>query len=226
DSNRGIGRLSKAIILNKTQELKELFKPGADSEILVDMNYSSDLFQDFVLGYRNFINESDIKSALDKFNELRVLCAVREGAYGLNKINASIESILLENNLIDTNTVFYKNRPIIITKNHYDLGLYNGDIGIIRPDENNTLMAWFEDSNKKLYPVLPSQLSNSETVYAMTIHKSQGSEYDKVLIFLPDSENSELLTRELLYTAVTRAKKHVSILATENTLISTISRSV
>lgn len=226
DSNKGIGKLSKAIIHNQINDLKELSSPGADSEILVDMVYTPDVFQEFVLGYRSYINEADIQKALHKFNDLRVLCAVREGTYGLNRINTAIEIILNEQNLIDSKSEFYLNRPIIITKNHYDLGLYNGDIGIIRPDDNNTLMAWFEDSNKKLYSILPSMLSDSETVYAMTIHKSQGSEYERVLICLPDHENSELLTRELLYTAVTRAKKHVTIFANESTLLSTITKSV
>jgi len=225
-NNQGIGRLSKAIIYNKIEELKSLFKPNADPQILIDMAYDLDVFQTSISAYESYIKEGNTQIALQKFNEFRVLCAVREGEHGIYKINKNIEFILNKKNLIDNRTEFYNNRPIIITKNYYDLGLYNGDIGIIRPDENNALMAWFEDSEKNLHGILPGLISESETVYAMTIHKSQGSEYDKVLIVLPDNESSQLLTRELLYTAVTRAKSQVTILASEKSLLATTNRSV
>jgi exodeoxyribonuclease V alpha subunit len=106
-------------------------------------------------------------------------------------------------------------------RNYYALGLFNGDIGIIRPDENGISKVWFEDSNKELKPVIPGYVSEAETVFAMTIHKSQGSEYDKVLVVLPDNVNIPILTRELLYTAVTRAKSKVIVQGSEAVILHT-----
>lgn len=226
DSTKGIGKFSKAIISNNTVDVIEFFKLGFDDQIYIDTEYSSDIFRDFIRQYKAYIQEDDIRSALHKFNKIRVLCAVREGKFGLYHINSAIESLLNAEGLIDNQAEFYMNRPVIITKNYYDLGLFNGDIGIIRPDSNNIMMAWFEDSEKQLKAVLPQLIVESETVYAMTIHKSQGSEYKEILIVLPDHEGTHILTRELLYTAVTRAKSKVIIQSSENVLLSTIDRTV
>ncbi|TCK85113.1 exodeoxyribonuclease V subunit alpha [Albibacterium bauzanense] len=226
DSTKGIGKFSRAIISNNSVEIEDFLKSGYDEQIHIDTKYSPDIFREFVKSYEAYIQEDDIRSALNKFNKIRVLCAVREGKFGLYHINTAIETLLNAEGLIDSQTEFYMNRPIIITKNYYDLGLFNGDIGILRPDSNNILMAWFEDSEKQLKAVLPQLIVESETVYAMTIHKSQGSEYDEVLIVLPDHEGTHILTRELLYTAVTRAKLKVIIQSSENILLSTIDRTV
>jgi len=226
DSTKGIGKFSKAIISNNTADIKDFLNVGFDEQVHIDMEYSPIIFKDFIKGYKAYIHEGDIRLALHKFNDLRVLCAVREGEFGLYHINTAIESILNTEGFIDSQAEFYMNRPIIITKNYYDLGLFNGDIGIIRPDSNNTMMAWFEDSEKQLKAVVPQLIVESETVYAMTIHKSQGSEYEEVLIVLPDQEGTQILTRELLYTAVTRAKSKVIVQSSENVLLSTIDRTV
>jgi exodeoxyribonuclease V alpha subunit len=114
----------------------------------------------------------------------------------------------------------------MVTRNNYELNLFNGDVGILRPDVQGNLRAWFTDSIGELRSILPAYLSDAETVFAMTIHKSQGSEFDKVMVILPEGTDNPLLTRELLYTAVTRAKKSVSIQATAETLLHTVSRSV
>ena len=102
----------------------------------------------------------------------------------------------------------------MISSNNYELGLFNGDVGIVRRDENGELKVWFEEKGELKY-FLPAFISNAETVYAMTIHKSQGSEFDKVLIVLPAKEDIQIVTRELLYTAVTRAKSKVIIQGNE-----------
>src|SRR5690606_24800464 len=133
--------------------------------------------------YADFINESDIKKAIEKFDCLRVLCAIREGEYGLYQINKKIEDFLSRSGLIQPLQEFYHNRPIIITRNYHNLELYNGDVGIIRHNEDGELMAYF-DTGDNLKVVAPGLISQCETVFAMTIHKSQGSEYDKVLIVL------------------------------------------
>lgn len=220
-SDKGIGRFSRAVIKNDKAVLEEYLQNNMDEQVTIDTGYDNQIVEQFADGYKEYIEEPDIKKALQKLNQLRVLCAVREGEHGLYSLNTSIETFLKKKKLINKNRDFYENRPIIITKNYYTLSLFNGDVGLIRPDENGVIKAWFEDSDKGLKSVLPGYIAEAETVFAMTIHKSQGSEYDKVLVILPDNTNISILTRELLYTAVTRAKSKVIIQASEAVILQT-----
>jgi exodeoxyribonuclease V alpha subunit len=224
--HKGIGKFSKAIIRNERSVLEEFLQPGHDEQVVIDTDYSTALFHNFVAGYEDFIKEKDTISALHKLNNLRVLCAVREGEQGLYAINKIIEKYLYDKKLIRINAEFYENRPIILTRNYYEHNLFNGDTGIIRPDEKGVLMAWFEDSTGALKAVLPGYLTEAQTVFAMTIHKSQGSEFNKVLVILPVTANVAILTRELVYTAVTRARTMVYLQSSAEVLLQAAERSV
>jgi len=221
----GIGKLSRSIIENNTDELKTFFD-NSDESVQLDFGYSNEIFEKFVEGFESYIDEKDISQALKKLNDLKVLCAVREGEFGLYALNEKIQKHLQDKNLIHINTQFYEHRPVIVNSNNYELGLFNGDIGIVRKDENDQLKVWFETSDGSLKSVLPAFIDSVDTVFAMTIHKSQGSEFNEVLVVLPDSEEMELLTRELLYTAVTRARKKIIIQAKENTILKTVEKRV
>jgi exodeoxyribonuclease V alpha subunit len=225
-SNSGIGKLSKAIITNNSHVLKDIIHQNTDPGITIDQVYDENIFHAFVQGYEEYIQEVDIAAALQKLGSLRVLVAVKEGEQGLYRVNARIEESLRSRGLIRKDNIFYEHRPIIVTKNNKDLHLYNGDIGIIRKDDNGNLKAWFEDSDGQLRSVIPAYLTEAETVFAMTIHKSQGSEYNRVLVMLPDNSENPMLTRELLYTAVTRARKNVIIQAREKMILSTAAAEV
>lgn len=214
-----IGIFSKAIINNNQKALQTFIDKKKNGQVIIDTNFDIKIFHEFVNGYQDYINETDIKEALKKLNNLRVLCAVREGEQGLYIINRRIESYLSEKKLINKGLEFYLHRPIMVTKNNYALGLFNGDIGMIREDENKVLKAFFENSEGKLTSVLPGLLSQVETVFAMTIHKSQGSEFTNVLMILPETENINILTRELLYTGLTRAKQKVILQSSESTIL-------
>ncbi|HEX7367277.1 MAG TPA: exodeoxyribonuclease V subunit alpha [Pelobium sp.] len=220
NSEEGIGKFSAAIIVNDEPKIKEFIHQNKDEQVLIDTEFEKSVFENFVSGYKAYIAEPDIKTALQKFNQLRVLCAIREGEQGLYVTNKKIEQYLANQSLLKTETEFYEHRPIIMNSNNYALGLFNGDIGIIRKDDHGVLKAHFEDSEGNLKEVLPGLLSGVETVFAMTIHKSQGSEFEQVLILLPKTEGINILTRELLYTGVTRAKKKVLIQATEDSILS------
>lgn len=217
--DEGIGKFSSAVIKNDKKIIKEFIQPGFNSQVEIDTTNSSQIFESFIEGYSSYINEPDILIALNKLNELRVLCAVRNGESGVYALNKRIEDYLLKKKLIEKSGDFYENRPIIITANFYKLGLFNGDIGIIRYDENGVLRAWFNDAGQAR-AVIPGYLTSVETVYAMTTHKSQGSEFEKVLVVLPNFYSS-VLTRELLYTAVTRAKNKVIIQSKEDIIFKT-----
>ena len=152
---------------------------------------------------------------LQCFSEFQVLCALRQGPWGVQALN---ESIALALGLSKGNDrhfqttaakdAWFVGRPIMVTRNDYHLKLMNGDVGQCLPTANGLRVA-FPDGNGGVRWVLPSRLDAVETVWAMTVHKSQGSEYEHVLMVLPDRD-APVLTRELLYTGVTRAKKYLT----------------
>ena len=149
---------------------------------------------------------------LAAFDRFRILCAVKKGPFGVDAINNHAREILKKHGFIKPGQPWYVGRPILITRNDYTLGLFNGDIGIILRDQTkgDTLTAYFPSSDATIRKIPPIMLPQHETVFAMTIHKSQGSEFDRVLLVLPNAD-SPVLTRELLYTGVTRARKSVEI---------------
>ncbi|WP_440133405.1 exodeoxyribonuclease V subunit alpha [Chitinophaga sancti] len=214
----GIGRFSRALIQNNVPVIQSFLSPGAGEEVVIDQQYSDKIFEQFIAGYAAFIQEKDIRTALKKLNELRVLVAIRDGATGLSSINRRIEKYLQDRKLLHITGSFYENRPIMLSSNYYEHGLFNGDTGIIRKDENGALVAWFEDANGELKSVFTGYLTQAETAFAMTIHKSQGSEFTAVLVILPANE-TPILTRELLYTAVSRARKKVYVQGSETTIL-------
>ena len=167
----------------------------------------------------------ELASLLEFFDEYQILCAVRHGPRGVNRINSQIEKYLSLRGYDCNNEEWYKGRPIIITRNDYHLELYNGDIGICMPDPDNhgEPAVWFAQGEGRFRSILPVRLPPHETVWAMTVHKSQGSEFKEVLVVLPE-EDSPVLSRELLYTAITRARNRVSILSDETVCATAILR--
>jgi exodeoxyribonuclease V alpha subunit len=173
--------------------------------------------------YSAFLNCPEPTAALARFNEFRILCAIKQGPFGVPNLNEIVEEILAEAGFIQKSGRWYRGRPIMITRNDYNLKLFNGDIGIVLPasESETDLRAWFISAEGTLRQFLPSRLPSHETVFAMTIHKSQGSEFQNVLMILPDYE-TPILTRELVYTGVTRARKQVELWADEMILHSAI----
>lgn len=159
-----------------------------------------------VARYREQPRSADPLEALKQLDTFRVLCAHRQGPLGVESINQRLERALERAGLIHTNATWYRQRPILVTANDHQLKLFNGDVGIILPGPGGTLRAFFNAGGGQTRSLAPAQLPAHETVYAMSIHKSQGSEFTEVAIVLPRPD-SPLLTRELLYTAVTRARK-------------------
>ena len=152
---------------------------------------------------------------LNCFSEFQVLCALRQGAWGVQVLNDRIGKALgLSINTTQNfrsakaEDTWFVGRPIMVTRNDYHLNLMNGDVGQCLPTANGLRVA-FPDGKGDVRWVLPSRLEAVETVWAMTVHKSQGSEYEHILMVLPDRV-APVLTRELLYTGVTRAKKHLT----------------
>jgi exodeoxyribonuclease V alpha subunit len=159
---------------------------------------------------------ADIAEIFAAFSRFRVLCALRSGLMGAEALNQYIEVWLQSRGLIRARQPWYAGRPVMITRNDYQLQLFNGDVGIALPDPDadGRLCVFFEGPHKRFRRLLPFHLPAHETVFAMTVHKSQGSEFDDVLLVLAD-EYSPVMTRELLYTGITRAKSRVTICGTE-----------
>jgi len=163
--------------------------------------------------FRELLADRDPMKVLSRLNDFRLLCALRTGPFGVVQVNTLLESLLDEAGLIDARQPHYPGRPIIITRNDYQLGLFNGDTGILLPDPANPeggLRVWFPDEAGGVRSFNPGRLPAHETVFAMTVHKSQGSEFRRVLFLLPDRP-APVLTRELIYTGLTRARDHVEL---------------
>ncbi len=144
---------------------------------------------------------------LKAFTQFSVLGAVREGPLGVVQLNTQIEKALG----FGPNT-WYVGRPVMLTRNNYSLELMNGDIGLCLPAPDGVLRVAFPDAKGGVRWVMPSRLEHVETVFAMTVHKSQGSEFSHVLLVLP-SQESAVLTRELVYTGLTRARDRLTVWA-------------
>ena len=229
----GIGGLSSAVNREDSLHALDLLKdPEAKSisfnEISSPENMFKSLKKKIIQYYSTYIDTDDPLAALERFNRFKILAAVRKGPFGVERINQVVEQVLAQAGLIKLDAPWYRSRPILITRNDYNLGLFNGDIGIIMPSKNskkNELWAFFPGAIGELRHFLPHRLNAYETVYAMTVHKSQGSEFDNVLLVLPDKDYP-LLTKELIYTGITRASHSVTIWSPERILKLSISRKI
>lgn len=171
-----------------------------------------EMLHDYINKYFKPIPETeDLRVAFRLLNSFRLLTPFRTGPYGVVALNRLIERYIKPKETAFANE-YYKGKPILITSNDYNLQLFNGDTGIVFPDQNETgnLKAFFESAHGEFRVFSLQSLPSFEPAFAMTIHKSQGSEFDKTLVVLPEIE-SPILTKELLYTGLTRARKSVEI---------------
>lgn len=172
----------------------------------------------------NAANKGDLSSALARLNEMKVLCGTRFGQWGTAGWESLIDRrVHSHKRRVGIGHRFYLGQPIMVTRNQYDLGVMNGDTGIVIDDGGKAAVLIGDGIRERKIPI--AQLESIESWWTMTIHKSQGSEFDRVIVSLPDAR-SPVLTNELVYTAITRAKEAVSIVATEDALRAAISKPV
>jgi exodeoxyribonuclease V alpha subunit len=165
------------------------------------------------------------REAIGALGAFRLLCAHRRGPYGVSDWTSRVQGWLANAIAdLDLEQRDYVGRPLLITDNDYELGLYNGDTGVIVQDPEGHVSAAFERGGEVLH-FSPLRLGAVDTVYAMTIHKSQGSQFETAAVLLPDA-GSRILTRELLYTAVTRARRELILLGTEEAVRRAVERPV
>jgi len=175
--------------------------------------------------WRDLTQAADPAQALTHINRLRLLTATREGAQGSRRLNGRIEYLLNPSASQRNLGTHFHGRLVLITENSYRLGLYNGDIGVCLYSARTGLSVWFPGNEDPHTPrsFHPSALPAHESAFAMTIHKAQGSEFDQVWLQLPLHEH-RVLSRELLYTGLTRAREHLYLSASATVLASTLSR--
>lgn len=227
----GIGQLAQAIRQADAERLLAVL----DSTDFADVSLSDSqrqlnpawLLEHGWQAYTEAVKQGDINAAFQAFNTLRILTPLRKGRQGVEHLNTVVDkfmqrSLALDNGLQPT---WYRGRPIMVTQNDYRQNLFNGDIGLTLPNAKGELRVWFPaDETGHYRAVPPIRLPMHETAWAMTIHKSQGSEFERVLLILPEAENLPLIGRELLYTAITRAKRGMHILSTRDTLVRALQR--
>ncbi|MBN1928252.1 MAG: exodeoxyribonuclease V subunit alpha [Chlorobiaceae bacterium] len=224
----GIAALSRAVNAGDDREALRLLADSG-STIALEATPTRDamkkrLAAPVLEGFRSYLEAETPAEALRRFDRFRILTALREGPWGAAGMNHAAETLLHEAGLIRRDTPFYRGRPVLVTENDYTHKLFNGDTGIILPDpETGNLRAFFAAPDGTIRAIPPEFLPKHEAAFAMTVHKSQGSEFEKVLMVLPP-EDTVLLTRELIYTGITRAKQSVTLWSDEAVFSAAVKR--
>lgn len=209
----GIGELARRINGGDVSGTLNLLKEDRSDLAWNAAPTPNDLLERLDQGYAPYIsaaNSADPAAAFAAFNSFRVLCAQREGAWGVAGINEALEARIKRRSKVSARERWYVGRPVMVRQNDYALGLFNGDIGICLHTEYG-LRVFFE-GEEGFRPFAPARLPSHDSAFAMTVHKSQGSEFSEVLLVLPELP-SPLLSRSLFYTGITRAKHKVEIWA-------------
>ena len=231
-TDSGIGILGRAVRDGQGELALQLCRGEGGGEVVWQDLPGEDglkkaLAETVVQGYRNFRTTNLPVEALSRLNEFRVLCALRQGPFGVGGMNLLIEGILEEAGLIDPRNRWYTGRPVMITVNDHNLKLYNGDVGIVLP-ESGTVgrpRVWFTTPEGTVRCISPLRLPAHETAWCMTVHKSQGSEFERVLLLLPPRDQ-EIITRELIYTGITRARRSVDIWGDAGVFAAAVARKI
>lgn len=229
-----IARLSRAIRSGQAEEVLAELRQGADGSVAwirgTPAERSRALEEWIDAGYRSDFSRGEPAALLAELDRFKALCALRRGPEGVETLNARIERRLSRTGRIGGHPGgergWYAGRPVLILRNDYRLRLFNGDIGICLPDAKRGgegMAAFFRDPGAGIRAIPPFLLPEHETVWAMTVHKSQGSEFDDILLILPERD-SPVLSRELLYTALTRARRRIALCASEEAVRSAVDR--
>jgi exodeoxyribonuclease V alpha subunit len=221
----GIGRLAAHINAGEAQAVIGLLRSGADLSLEwiedAQPRLTAASLQRVVDGFSRYTGAAhadlgDRPALFEALARFRVLCAEREGARGVVEVNRVVAQAFRKalDHPLDpgARSEWYPGRPVMVLRNDYVLRLFNGDVGIVAPDGSNTLLVYFPDAGGGFRAVPPLRLPEHETAFATTVHKAQGSESEQVLLMLP-AEPGRVLTRELLYTAITRARSAVTLVA-------------
>ncbi|WP_410498436.1 exodeoxyribonuclease V subunit alpha [Chitinibacter sp. S2-10] len=179
-----------------------------------------------VAEYQSQISSAELVFRI--FDQFRVLSPLKHGLASVEQINVLLEQALVKRGLRQPDQSWYAGRAVLVPQNLYELDLYNGDIGLTLPDQDGKLWVHFLQADGSTRKVASSRLAGVESAFAMTVHKSQGSEFAHVLLLLPGNESgaNRLLSRELVYTAITRAKEQVTLWGEAATIRQAVAKKV
>ncbi len=221
----GIGRLARLINEGAGAEARSFLERGESPDVVWRPVASSRDLADRLAGDIDFaplLTAGTPEEALERLDRVRLLAAHRGTRFGVESLNARIEELLAARGLIRPGTAWYGGRPVLVTANDYNLRLFNGDLGVAQAQPDGRCRVCFRGEDG-VRPFPPARLPQHETAFAMTVHRSQGSEAEEVVLVLPP-EATPVLTRELVYTAVTRARRRMQIWATGPVIEAAISR--
>ena len=151
-----------------------------------------------------------VRQVLQAFDRFRILCAVHQGEWGTAALNAAVQKALTDAGWLQPQGEWFAGRPVMVTRNDAQLGVFNGDVGVVLPNPQGVLKAWFLDG-EQLRSVSVSRLAHADTAFVMTVHKSQGSEFAHTVLVLPPGA-ADVLSRELVYTGITRAREQFTLI--------------
>ncbi|MDT8427313.1 MAG: exodeoxyribonuclease V subunit alpha [Pseudomonadales bacterium] len=221
-----LGRFAQLINAGQAEQALALIRQSDSSVSWLEANDRENdrqVVMRAVEQYSGYLRCQSPATALQEFNRFRVLCAVHEGPSGDLSLNHEIEVSLQQTGLLDpgqmTADALYHGKPVMVTANDYELNLFNGDTGLAWRNDAGKLRIWFQTADGAVRDISPDTLPAWVPAWALTIHKSQGSEYDCVVLTLPQQASSPLLCRELVYTAITRARHEVLVHASETVFI-------
>ena len=211
DDKSSVGKVSRAINQGDWLSTEALLRAGHDDleYFEADVQGHKAVSEKVLAHFRALLACESPQLALQQLSRFQLLCGLRKGTTGVQELNLQMVQLLRRAGVI-SNAEHFKGRPVMVVQNDYSQGLYNGDVGLLWPDEHGDLQVWFDDGQGGLRSVLPARLPEHESCFAMTIHKTQGSEFHEVCILLPE-QVAPILSRQLLYTGVTRAREKVSI---------------
>jgi exodeoxyribonuclease V alpha subunit len=213
-SDSGIAALAESVNKLDVEKSEEIITGDKFKEIThIPFNYQPTDLQKLFSGIAEKIEQIPEKcdeELLQFWSYDTWLTAVRRGPFGSESLNKMIEDYLLRHHMITPESGWYHGRPILITRNDYTLDIYNGDAGVCVSTLNGTYKVLFTDSEGNLKYISPHRIQHFEPAFLITVHKSQGSEFNNVNLLLPEKD-SQLLTRELIYTAVTRARNYFTV---------------
>ena len=228
-SHSGIGSLARAVNNGDRHGIRATLRQAFEDIVLHPLSTTEEyevMLKQSQEGYGRYLQllreRAEPEALIAAFGEFQLLCALRDGPYGVSGVNEQLEQMLNRRRAITLprHSRWYEGRPVMISRNDSALGLFNGDIGIAL-ERGEGLRVWFPMPDGSIKSVQPSRLPEHDTAWAMTVHKSQGSEFDHAALILP-AKIVPLVTRELVYTAITRAKQRLSIYADEQVLTQSI----
>ncbi|MCF6364312.1 MAG: exodeoxyribonuclease V subunit alpha [Gammaproteobacteria bacterium] len=221
-ADSGIGQLAQWVNAGEGGAALALLRDDPSGQLLWHENnertISADALEWAVTQYAVYLHCDEIGAALDAFEQIRVLCALRNGPFGVDEVNRIIGERLHARGLIEAGEECH-GKPVMVTVNDYEVGLYNGDIGLLWRDVRGDLRAWFRVADGQLRDIPLRSLPTYVSAWGLTVHKSQGSEFERVLLVLPSEAANLLLSRELIYTGITRARRQLHVSASAPALL-------